>query len=98
MVLVSFLFFTLLVAALTYWLTRRDDHATSKGYFLGGRSLTWPLIAGSLLLTNLSTEQMVGLNGAAYTHGFAVMVGRLSLLSRWYVWRCFFCHGFFAAA
>ena len=74
MVLVSFLFFTLFVAALTYWLTRRDDHATSKGYFLGGRSLTWPLIAGSLLLTNLSTEQMVGLNGAAYTHGFAVMV------------------------
>ncbi len=74
MTLASFLFFTCLVAALTYWLTRKDDHATSKGYFLGGRSLTWPLIAGSLLLTNLSTEQMVGLNGAAYTHGFAVMV------------------------
>ena len=74
MTFASFLFFTCLVAVLTYWLTRKDDHATSKGYFLGGRSLTWPLIAGSLLLTNLSTEQMVGLNGAAYTHGFAVMV------------------------
>ena len=74
MILASFLFFTGLVAALTYWLTRQDDHTTSKGYFLGGRSLTWPLIAGSLLLTNLSTEQMVGLNGAAYTYGFAVMV------------------------
>jgi SSS family solute:Na+ symporter len=74
MTLASFLFFTLLVAALTYWLTRKDDHATTKGFFLGGRSLTWPLIAGSLLLTNLSTEQMVGLNGAAYTYGFAVMV------------------------
>ena len=74
MILASFLFFTLLVAALTYWLTHKDDHATSEGFFLGGRSLTWPLIAGSLLLTNLSTEQMVGLNGAAYTYGFAVMV------------------------
>ena len=74
MTLASFLFFTLLVAALTYWLTRKDDHATTKGFFLGGRSLSWPLIAGSLLLTNLSTEQMVGLNGAAYTYGFAVMV------------------------
>jgi solute:Na+ symporter, SSS family len=74
MILASFLFFTGLVAVLTYFLTRKDDHATSKGYFLAGRSLTWPLIAGSLLLTNLSTEQMVGLNGAAFTHGFAVMV------------------------
>jgi len=73
-IVASFLFFTALVAAVTYVLTRRDDHATSKGYFLAGRSLTWPLIAGSLLLTNLSTEQMVGLNGAAFTHGFAVMV------------------------
>ena len=74
MILASFLFFTALVAVLTWWLTRRDDHATSQGYFLAGRSLTWPLITGSLLLTNLSTEQMVGLNGAAFTHGFAVMV------------------------
>ena len=74
MILTSFLLFTGLVAVLTYFLTRNDDHQTSKGYFLGGRTLTWPLIAGSLLLTNLSTEQMVGLNGAAFTDGFAVMV------------------------
>ena len=74
MILVSFLFFTGLVAAITWWLTRKDDHTTSEGYFLAGRSLTWPLIAGSLLLTNLSTEQMVGLNGAAFTYGFSVMV------------------------
>ena len=51
MILASFLFFTGLVAVLTFFLTRKDDHSTSKGYFLGGRSLTWPLIAGSLLLT-----------------------------------------------
>ncbi len=47
---------------------------TGKGFFLAGRSLTFPLIAGSLLLTNLSTEQMVGLNGAAFTDGLCVMV------------------------
>jgi len=70
----SFLFFTALVGVLTWWITRRDDHDSSKGYFLAGRSLTFPLIAGSLLLTNLSTEQMVGLNGAAFTDGLCVMV------------------------
>jgi SSS family solute:Na+ symporter len=70
----SFLFFTGLVGLLTWWITRKDDHASSQGYFLGGRSLTFPLIAGSLLLTNLSTEQMVGLNGQAFTDGLCVMV------------------------
>ncbi len=70
----SFLLFTGLVGLITWLLTRRDDHASSKGYFLGGRSLTFPLIAGSLLLTNLSTEQMVGLNGAAFADGLCVMV------------------------
>lgn len=74
MIFGSFLFFTTLVALITFLVTRNDDHSSSGGYFLAGRSLTFPLIAGSLLLTNLSTEQMVGLNGAAFTDGFAVMV------------------------
>lgn len=72
--IVSFLFFTGLVAYLTWRFTRNDNHDTSSGYFLAGRSLTFPLIAGSLLLTNLSTEQMVGLNGAAFADGLCVMV------------------------
>ena len=63
--LISFLFFTGLVALLTWLATRGEDLKTQKGYFLAGRSLTFPVIAGSLLLTNLSTEQMVGLNGDA---------------------------------
>ena len=70
----SFLFFMALVGIITWRVTRKDDHSSSSGYFLGGRSLSFPLIAGSLLLTNLSTEQMVGLNGAAFTDGLCVMV------------------------
>lgn len=70
----SFFAFTGLVGALTWWITHKDDHASTTGYFLAGRSLTFPLIAGSLLLTNLSTEQMIGLNGAAFSDGLAVMV------------------------
>ena len=72
--LISFLFFTGLVAWLTWLITRKDDHDSAGGYFLAGRSLSFPLIAGSLLLTNLSTEQMVGLNGAAFSDGLCVMV------------------------
>ena len=70
---ISFLAFTLLVALVTYMLTRKKAGKTADGYFLGGRSLTGVVIAGSLLLTNLSTEQIVGLNGAANKEGILVM-------------------------
>ncbi len=73
MILLSFLAFTLFAAFLTFMITRRDEKSSSDGFFLGGRSLTFPIIAGSLLLTNLSTEQMVGLNGAAFKDGLSVM-------------------------
>lgn len=69
----SFVFFTGLVAFLTWRLTRKDRHDTSAGYFLGGRALTGGYIAGSLMLTNLSTEQLVGLNGDAFADGLCVM-------------------------
>src|SRR5690606_6474502 len=72
-IIFTFLFFTALVGVITWILTRKDDHGTSTGYFLAGRTLTGGYIAGSLLLTNLSTEQLVGLNGAAFTDGIAVM-------------------------
>jgi solute:Na+ symporter, SSS family len=69
----SFVFFTGLVGLVTWLLTRGDDHGSAEGYFLAGRTLTGTFIAGSLVLTNLSTEQLVGLNGAAYTDGICVM-------------------------
>lgn len=71
--MISFLFFTGLVAFLTWRLTRGRLDNTEEGYFLAGRSLSGVVIAGSLLLTNLSTEQLVGLNGDAYANGLAVM-------------------------
>ena len=70
---ISFVGFTLLVGLIAYLATRTTDERTSDGYFLGGRSLTAGVIAGSLLLTNLSTEQIVGLNGSAYAEGLSVM-------------------------
>lgn len=71
--IISFAGFTGLVALLTWLLVRRKNNSTLSGFFLAGRSLTFPVIAGSLLLTNLSTEQLVGLNGSAFSEGFAVM-------------------------
>jgi SSS family solute:Na+ symporter len=74
----SFVFFTGLVGLTTWILTRKDDHGTARGYFLAGRSLTGVTIAGSLVLTNLSTEQLVGLNGAAFNDGICVMAWEIN--------------------
>ena len=71
--LLSFFAFTAAAAFFTWLITRKDERVSSDGFFLGGRKLTFPIIAGSLLLTNLSTEQMVGLNGAAFNDGLSVM-------------------------
>ena len=74
MQILTFLGFTILVAVISYFATRNTEESSSDGYFLGGRSLTAGVIAGSLLLTNLSTEQIVGLNGSSYQSGLSVMV------------------------
>lgn len=69
----SFAFFTALVAAISWWRTRRVDNRDPGTYYLAGRKLPWFQVAGALLLTNLSTEQLLGLNGAAALHGMSVM-------------------------
>lgn len=69
----SFLGFTVIVALISYLASRKTNENSSDGYFLGGRSLNGIVIAGSLLLTNLSTEQIVGLNGSAFSEGVLVM-------------------------
>ena len=74
MQILTFLGFTIAVAVISYFATRNTEESSSDGYFLGGRSLTAGVIAGSLLLTNLSTEQIVGLNGSSYQSGLSVMV------------------------
>jgi len=65
-------FFMGLVAWISY---RRARHSTqdTEGYFLAGRGLSAIFIAGSLLLTNLSAEQLIGLNGSAYGFNMSAM-------------------------
>lgn len=62
----TFLLFTVMVAVISSWKTRGDNLETAEGYFLASRSLPGFVIAGSLLLTNLSAEQLVGLNGQSW--------------------------------
>jgi solute:Na+ symporter, SSS family len=61
-----FFLLTLLIAGATYWKVKSGgniDAGSRKDVFLAGGSLTWPFVAGSITLTNLSTDQLVGMNG-----------------------------------
>ena len=69
----SFVGFTALVAIISWWKTRGDNLDTQDGYYLAGHGLTGPVIAGSLLMTNLSAEQLVGNNGQAVRVGMSTM-------------------------
>lgn len=71
-VLVSCAVFMAGVAYISYRASR-DEVQTQDGYFLAGRNLGGLFIAGSLLLTNLSAEQLIGLNGSAYGHNMSSM-------------------------
>ena len=65
-------FFMALVASVSY-LKTKNEARSKDGYFLAGRNLSGLFIAGSLLLTNLSAEQLIGLNGSAYGHNLSSM-------------------------
>jgi len=73
MTLVSFIGFTAFVAFYAWFRLRKDKLDSSDGYFLGGRSLSGVVIAGSMLLTNISTEHLVGMNGSSYKNGFIII-------------------------
>ena len=83
-----FLFITVLIAFLTYLKCR--GHGRGKGkdqqnkeYFLAGGGLAWYFVAGSITLTNLSTDQLVGSNGTQMAllawWEFAAVIGLIML-------------------
>ena len=69
---ISCLFFMAVVAYVAY-LKTRGEVDTKDGYFLAGRGLTGVFIAGSMLLTNLSSSHLIGLNGSAYGYNMSSM-------------------------
>lgn len=67
-----FLAFICFVVGFSLYKSRKKKE-TSEDYFLAGRSLGWYLIGFSLIASNISTEQFVGMSGQSAGHvGMAV--------------------------
>ncbi len=72
--LITFALFTIAVAVISGKIVASsDDQKTAKGYFLAGNGLGGVFIAGSMLLTNLSAENLVGLAGQSYAANMSGM-------------------------
>ena len=72
--IVFFIYF-IIVASYGYWIYRRKKKAAitaSHDYFLAEGSLTWWAIGASLIASNISAEQFIGMSGNGYFVGTAV--------------------------
>jgi SSS family solute:Na+ symporter len=69
-----FLFYFLVVAFYGYWVYNRKKalQTSSKDYFLAEGSLTWWAIGASLIASNISAEQMIGMSGSGFKLGIAI--------------------------
>jgi SSS family solute:Na+ symporter len=54
-----------------YMAFRKKAGQNSSNFFLGGRSIIWPVIGASLFATNIGAEHLVGLSGDSYRYGLS---------------------------
>src|SRR6201986_2840046 len=71
---IVFLIYFVIVASYGWWVYKRKHNAdaTSKDYFLAEGSLTWWAIGASLIASNISAEQMIGMSGSGFKMGLAI--------------------------
>ncbi|SKA19022.1 sodium:solute symporter family transporter [Sediminibacterium ginsengisoli] len=69
-----FLFYFLIISCYGFWVYRKKKaaQASSKDYFLAEGSLTWWAIGASLIASNISAEQMIGMSGSGFKMGLAI--------------------------
>src|SRR6201992_3443358 len=69
-----FLFYFLIVASYGIWISRRKRavQPSSKDNFLAEGSLTWWAIGASLIASNISAEQFIGMSGSGFKMGLAI--------------------------
>lgn len=71
---IVFILYFILVAGYGYWiyLRRKSKEHDSKAFFLAEGSLTWWAIGASLIASNISAEQFIGMSGEGFFVGIAV--------------------------
>jgi SSS family solute:Na+ symporter len=76
---VIFLIYFVIVSSYGYWIYKNKgkQSADSKDFFLAKGSLTWWAIGASIIASNISAEQFIGMSGQAFQLGIAISVYEL---------------------
>jgi solute:Na+ symporter, SSS family len=76
---VIFLIYFVIVSSYGYWIYKNKgkQSADSKDFFLAEGSLTWWAIGASIIASNISAEQFIGMSGQAFQLGIAISVYEL---------------------
>jgi len=71
---IVFLFYFILIVGYGFWIYNRKkkESASSNDYFLAEGSLTWWAIGASLIASNISAEQFIGMSGSGFKMGLAI--------------------------
>lgn len=71
---IVFLFYFFVVALYGIWIYTKKKAAktTASDYFLAEGSLTWWAIGASLIASNISAEQFIGMSGSGFKMGLAI--------------------------
>ncbi len=69
--IVFFIYF-IIVSTYGWYVYKRKKHEDSKDFFLAKDSLTWWAIGASLIASNISAEQFIGMSGSGFTMGLAI--------------------------
>ncbi len=54
------------------WISQRGKQETAQDYFLASKALPWWAVGGSLIASNISAEQFIGMAGSGYVVGLAI--------------------------
>lgn len=73
--IIVFAAYFVLVLGIAFWVSRKpkEHERNTEDYFLAGRSLPWWIIGTSLIASNISAEQMIGMSGKTFAAGIAVV-------------------------
>ncbi len=71
---IVFFFYFILIVSYGVWIYRKKkkEETSSKDYFLAEGSLTWWAIGASLIASNISAEQFIGMSGSGFKMGLAI--------------------------
>lgn len=69
-----FIIYVLVLLGIALWISRENKthEKNTEDYFLASKSLPWWAIGASLIASNISAEQIIGMSGSGYAIGLAI--------------------------